>query len=211
MLVFVSCGGGEKKDDKQKETATEGKGDAPGATAESCTYSYDSTTTTIKWIAYKFTGKTPVEGKFESVMVTGTNSGTTATDVLKGAEFIIPVGSLQTGDTVKNKNIIEGFFANTSSQSAGTLFGKVNSITETEAKVTLNLIVEKEITLECRWEGEKVTATGTISLEDFGAMGAIEKLNKKCKKNHTGEDGVTKVWPEVTIMIETTLKKDCAE
>lgn len=216
LIVFVSCGGGDKKADKKKEE-TKGEAvnakDAPGAAAESCTYSYDTsgTSTTIKWIAYKFTSKTPVEGKFEKVVVSQTHPGPSPVDVLQGAEFHVIVGSLQTGDEAKNKNIIDGFFANTTSQSAVDIWGTVTEITETSVTINLNFIVEKEITLECKWEGEKVTATGTISLEEFEGMSAIEKLNKQCKKNHTGEDGVTKVWPEVTLMVETTLKKECAE
>lgn len=211
MLVLVSCGGGTKKDDKKKDESTKDKGAAPGAAVEESNYSYDSTTTKVKWIAYKFTGKTPVEGSFENIIVTGTNSGTSAIDVLQGAEFIITVGSLQTGDEAKNKNIVDGFFANITSQTAVNIFGKVTEITESSVTVLLNFVVEKEIKLECKWEGEKITATGTLSLEEFDAMGAVEKLNKKCKKNHTGEDGVTKVWPEVTVMVETTLKKEVVE
>lgn len=211
MIVFVSCGGGAKKEDKKKEAGTEGKDEAPGAAAESCTYSYDSTSTTVRWISYKFTGKTPVEGKFESVLVNGTHSGASPLDVLTGAEFIIPVGSIQTGDTAKNKNIIDGFFANTTSQTAVNIFGNVTAVSETSVTFLLNFIVEKEIILECKWEGEKITATGTLSLEEFEAMDAVKKLNQKCKKNHTGEDGITKVWPEVMIIVETTLKKDCVE
>jgi len=210
MIILVSCRGGEKKEDSKKDNSKD-KGAAPGAPAEEFIYSYDSTTTKIKWIAYKFTGKTPVEGTFESVLVSGTNSGPSATGVLIGSEFIIPVNSLQTGDEAKNKNIIEDFFANTTSQTAISIFGKVTAMTENSVTILLNFVVEKEITLECKWEGEKVTATGVLSLEEFEAMGAVKKLNKKCKKNHTGEDGVTKMWPEVTLMIETTLKKEAVE
>lgn len=208
MLVMVSCG--EKKTETKKDESTKDKGAAPGAAVEEFTYSYDSTTTKVKWIAYKFTGKTPVEGTFEKVSVSNNNPGSTPAEALNNAWISIPVSSLQTGDEEKNKNIIEHFFLKMTATTEIT--GSVREINETNAIITLKMNdMEGDVSLECKWEGEKLTASGTLSLENFMAQSAIDVLNKKCKKNHTGEDGITKVWPEVTIMVETTLKKESVQ
>ncbi|MFI5205010.1 MAG: hypothetical protein ACHQF2_10980, partial [Flavobacteriales bacterium] len=101
--TLFSCGG-------EKETTEEEKGTTEEVKEEVCTYSYDAATTIVQWTAYKFTEKSPVQGKFDSVVVTGTKSSEDVMEVINGATFEIKTASTQTNDKEKNGNIISAFF-----------------------------------------------------------------------------------------------------
>ena len=67
---------------------------------------------------------------------------------------------------------------------------------------------EKDIEMALRQEGDVVSITGSINLNDFKAQKALASLNTTCKDLHKGSDGKSVTWPEVNIYVSTTLKKN---
>lgn len=198
--TLVSCSGEKETEEKDEETAEVKK--------EVCTYSYDNTTTVVQWTAYKFTEKSPVQGKFDTIIVTGDKPSEDAMEVINGATFQIKTASTQTNDAEKNGNIIAAFFGkmlNTVS-----ITGTVKSVKDGKATISIKMNdVEKDVEGLVVYAEDKLSFKADISLDNWNGQAAIKSLNEKCKKNHTGTDGKLYVAPDVTLYVETTLKKEC--
>lgn len=200
-LLIVSCGGGHEAENQEPEVKQEPK----------CTYSYFNDSTKIKWTAYKLTEKAGVEGAFLDFTVEGTHENEDPKKALEGATFSIETNSTETNDTSRNGKIFRYFFM---SMNTPTITGSLKSFSEdgNTANIVIKMNeIEKEIAAPVKWEGEVVTIKTDINVEDWNGQDAIAALNKECKEKHTGTDGVSKLWPDVTIMIKTTLVKNCAE
>ena len=132
-VVVVSC-----SSPKQEEVAPE-KPIIEEGHETACVYSYQEATTQVMWVAYKYTQKTGVNGKFEDTKVEGTSTGANPSDVLNGATFEIQTGSVNSGDPTRDPKIVESFFGTL--VNGGSISGSVMSVegSETEGKVTFNL------------------------------------------------------------------------
>ena len=201
-VTLFSCGG-------EKETTEESPADDKGAVKEEvCTYSYDNATTIVQWTAYKFTEKAAVQGKFDTVIVSNTQTSEDPMAVLTASTFEIKTASLQTQDLEKNGNIISAFFGKMISTTSIT--GMVRSIDGGKAIISLKMnFVEMDVKGEITKVDDKIIFKADINLDTWNGQDAIKSLNEKCKKNHTGKDGKLYVAPDVTIYVETTLKKEC--
>ena len=90
-MVFVSsC----KKSEKKEVSLIEKK------------YSIIADSTKINWTAYKTTAKVPVNGQFKEITIENAKKDTTALGALNGLKFKIPVSSLITNDTIRDKKLI---------------------------------------------------------------------------------------------------------
>jgi len=48
---------------------------------------------------------------------------------------------------------------------------------------------------------------GIIDLASWDAQNAVDELNKVCKDLHIGKDGVSKLWPDVKVVIQLPFTK----
>jgi polyisoprenoid-binding protein YceI len=175
---------------------------------ETCTYAYDPISTSVNWTAYKLSSKDAVKGKFDSVMVENVTISEVAEEVLVGSNFTIYTSSLNSGDGERDPKIINSFF-NVMKETT-TITGKILEAINGNAKIQLTMngaslevpatyeVVENELKLKT-----------TINVPDWGAQNALDELNKVCSVRHTGPDGVKKLWPDVDVVVSTTLKKEC--
>ncbi len=205
-VLISACGGGDTA------TAVE-KPKQDSVKPEVCTYSYDSSATTIGFGAFKFTEKKEVKGGFLKFEVEGTKEDTIAFNVIEEASFKIDIEGLNTKDQARDFNIKSTFFAKMDSTSFIT--GHVKGLIKGEkgpdsvnVQVRMNNI-EKGVHLALNLNGQELSLTGTINLNDFKAQKALTSLNKTCKDLHKGSDGKSVTWPEVNIYVSTTLKKNC--
>ncbi len=206
-VLISACGGGETA-----PTAEKPKQDS--VKPEVCTYSYDSSATTIGFGAFKFTEKKEVKGGFLKFTVDSTKEDSVPFKVIEGAVFKIDIAGLDTKDAGRDFNIKSSLFAKMDSTSFIT--GKVKKVilsTDTTPNnptvlVSLKLNnVEREIVLMADIQkGIELSLMGTINLNDFKAQKALSSLNTTCKDLHKGSDGKSVTWPEVRIYVSTTLK-----
>ncbi|PCJ88186.1 MAG: hypothetical protein COA57_03655 [Flavobacteriales bacterium] len=199
--LIISCGS------PQQSTKKEQPEPSP-APKEKCTYSYNHSSTGIYWTAYKHTAKAPVQGQFDSLEVTGANPSENATDVLDGLQFKIFTSSINSKDAARDKKIIESYFG--AMESTDVISGSVKSAVDGKATLLLKINnIEKEQTAEYKIEGEVLTLTAVVDIVNWEGQGAVESLNKVCYERHTSTDGTSKLWPDVKILVETTLNKEC--
>lgn len=194
-LVLSSC-----KQEK-KDGATQ-----PEETVENAIkYVVKSEATNVKWVAYKTTEKVPVGGEFATLNFED-KGGATPEEALNNLEFSIPVSSLFTKDETRDEKLKTSFFG--AMLNPELLKGKIKyadnaySADITMNGVTANLPLEVSIT-----DDRRVSMKGTMNLNDWDALGALESLNKVCFDLHKGADGVSKTWEDVAIEVNTYLRE----
>ena len=199
LSVFaISCGENtdEHSDDKVEEKV------------EVCTYAYNPGSTTIGWTAFKFTEKKGVSGVFDQVDVLIANNSEDMLQTLSGASFTIPVSSINSENPERDLKLQNSFFG--TMEATEIISGLVKSIDNENATVEISMNgISKDYNGTVVVEGEKVNFTTTINMVDFEAQSSVDSLNIVCGDLHTGEDGISKLWSEVDINVETTLVKEC--
>lgn len=190
IMVFVSsCKKNEKKEVNQVEK----------------TYSVIADSTKINWTAYKTTAKVPVNGQFAEIIIENVKKDSTALGALNGLKFKIPVSSLITNDTIRDKKLKEYFFGAMKNSSVITGTVHINKDNASTVDLTLNGIT-RELPIAYIVADNKVTIIGNMELDNWQAKVALEALNVVCKDLHTGDDGITKTWSDVKIEVVAILK-----
>ncbi|MFT6137975.1 MAG: hypothetical protein ACJAUJ_001065 [Salibacteraceae bacterium] len=205
-LALAACG----SEGGKEETKTEKK--EVKLAEQACNYSYNADGVTASWTAFKFTEKSGVGGKFDSVIVTTMGSVDSPEKMLGGLTFNIPISSTNTNNSDRDMKIVESFFGtliNTEMISGSIMSMKGNS-EEGTAMVSLSMndsTFQQEVSYKI--EGAQVSLMGTIDVGNWDGNAAIAALNKVCDDLHKGEDGISKLWPTVDISIVALLNSDC--
>ncbi|HEY9221421.1 MAG TPA: YceI family protein [Lutibacter sp.] len=189
MVFISSCKKNEKKEIIQIEK----------------TYSVIADSTKINWTAYKTTAKVPVNGQFAEITIENVKKDSTALGALNGLKFKIPVSSLITNDTIRDKKLKEYFFGAMKNSNVITGTVHINKDNASTVDLTLNGIT-RELPIAYIVADNKVTIIGNMELDNWQAKAALEALNVVCKDLHTGEDGITKTWSDVKIEVIAILK-----
>ena len=197
-LLFVSCKGGSDEADQNQDDAV-----------ESCTYSYNPSSSVLDWTAFKTTEKVAVKGSFNTLTVVGTNSSEDPLKVLQGATFEIPVATVNSQNPERDKKITENFFGAMINTSL--ISGEVKSFDNGAVFLNIHLNdVVREVKGSYTMNDNGVfTLDATLDLGNFDGKGAIASLNKICGKLHAGADGISKLWETVDLHFETSFKKEC--
>jgi len=196
-LVAVSTQFASCKSEAKKEPIKEVKAEKIYA------YSLKKSKNDVNFVAYKTTDKVPVKGMFKTVKITGAGEGDSIKEAINGAEFSIPVGSIETNDSGRNVKI-QNFFFGVMTKSK-VLKGKLMLEDDTKgfAEFTMNGITEK-LPFEYTIEGNSFKMNAIMNIDKWNAQAAIASLNEVCKALHAGADGVSKTWSEVAINIVST-------
>lgn len=195
---LFSCGGESEKE----------SGDKTEITKAACTFSYIPDSTNLKWTAYKFNARAGVSGTFNQITVSNTSTSENPLDVLAGATFNIETSTVNSGDPERDPKLVAHFFNNLIATEAIT--GKIVSIKDGEAVVTIKMNDKSVDVIGKILENHtKVSLKVSINMADFDGLNAITTLNEVCSAKHTDEDGESKLWPDVDIIVSTVLKKDC--
>ncbi len=196
VFQFTSCKSEQKKEEK-KETPTTVEKTAP--------YSLKNADNNINFVAYKTTEKVPVKGTFKEVELLKGGEGNSVKEAINGAEFKIPVSSIETKDNGRNLKIRKFFFG--IMENTISLTGKLMIENDSlgTASFTMNGVTEK-LPFKYTING-KVFAMNTImNIDKWNAKNAVDSLNVVCKDLHKGADGISKTWSEVAINVISTFK-----
>lgn len=206
-VVLTSCGA-KKEEKKAEDEAAQAK-----ASAQTCTYTYDKAGTMLTWTAYKFTDKTGVSGKFDQFDVAGNTTGDSPKAILENLAFEIPVQSVNSNEADRDAKIKAQFFG--TMMETEMLSGKIASVTGDDTKGTLTFDFNMNGQTKQLQGDYTIDETGLVKIKaemdimGWGAGDALAALNKVCEELHKGSDGISKLWPNVTISIQSQLKKEC--
>ncbi len=185
-------------------------GETTETTADSVQfYEYQRAFTKLTWTAYKTTAKIGVNGSFDEFNVDpGVNYGT-VTALLDQLEFSIPVSTTNSENEERDGKIVASFFG--SMMNTESIAGKFTSVAGNDTSGSIRIEISMndiayEVDGTYAADGNKVTINTSLHLGDWKAEPSVDALNKVCDDLHKGEDGVSKLWPNVDIVIETSLK-----
>lgn len=199
-FVLVQC----KEKPEQKKDMISGK--------DGCSYSYNHETTELKWTAFKFTEKVGVGGTFDKVTVTNAKESSSPAEVVENIEFSIDTTSVNSANEDRDKKISNSYFGTL--EGGQSITGKVKAFDRTtsgKATVGLNINgVSKDIEFDYKYMNtHEYELWGSVNIEDFEGIKAVESLNKVCHDLHIGKDGISKLWPDVEIRVFTRLTEKC--
>lgn len=170
-------------------------------------FSVEPKTITVKWTGYKTTEKKAVNGKFEKIIVTNTKSSTSAIEALNGAQFEIPISSLNSGNEERDGKLKQLFFG--VMEATLSLTGILHLNDNGTGTINLKMNgVQKEIPITYIASAQLVELEGTMNLDDWNAQPALASLAKACFELHKGPDGISKTWNEVTVGAAIYLNKE---
>ena len=202
-LLLFSCGESNQKSEKTEQTEQ-----ANQRAERICTYDYNPTATSIEWTAYKTTEMIGVDGAFDEFALSDTKAGNSAFEVFQDASFIIPIASLNTQNPDRDEKIKTFFFETVNTD---TLAGRLVAFNE-DGTATINIEmneVQREVVAQIEEEENRLTLSTKIDVSAWNASSGIDALNEVCYDLHKGADGISKLWPDVSIKISTILDKTC--
>ncbi len=187
LFVVVSCKNAKKETSKTNEAK----------------YVLANAVNSINFTAFKTTQRIGVKGQFTEVEITNNQQGNTVKEAINGAEFKVPVSSIETNDSSRNAKLVMFFFGTMANTEY--LSGKINLTDEVNGFVDfkMNDITEK-LPFTYTIEGNVFSMKALMNVDNWKGQEAIAKLNSACEELHMGEDGITKTWSEVEIEITTT-------
>lgn len=221
MMFFFSCGnekksdGSQKTDDANKDSSAtkDAKPAADAGEKASCTYTYVHDSTTVHWTAFKFTSRAGVDGKFDSCAVTPAKAKGKVKAIMQGLTFTIPVKESNSNNEDRDMKILENFWG--TMQKTQNITGTITSVEgdAQQGKAKVDLVMngqtqQVEANYQVMDDGH-FELTTNVNTSNFGGEPAIAALNEVCKKLHTGEDGKSKLWPDVDVKVAGYFAKDC--
>lgn len=203
ILACMACSSDQKApEQKPAETKKEQKVETISITKEKIK---------ANWTAYKFTERAGVSGVFDEIIIKDKMYGATIKDVLTGVKFEIPVTSINSNNPERDKKIANSFFGSMNKTTA--LKGSINSINGNNKQGTCKVSLQmNDLTKPLNMEYHLVDDSyyvlkGIIDLNDWEAGNAVAELNKVCKDLHIGKDGISKLWPDVKVVIQLPFTK----
>ncbi len=190
-------------------TNTKEVDNADEAVLDSCTYAYDAASTKLAWTAYKFTAKAGVSGVFNKFEVSpAVEQAGSVEELLNGMAFVLDHTSIFSGDEVRDPKIIKFFFG---AMADSTIKGKLKNVKIADNKGTceVELLMNGQTFSQLSnlaLEGNTITLTTELDMNAWNAQNAVDALNEQCKELHTGEDGISILWPNISISVTSVLK-----
>lgn len=206
-LLLLSCSSKDEKSDAGEEKDTSSNEEV---IQETCTYSYNPESTEVSWIAFKLADKQAVNGSFLTFDIQGATEAASVTDLLNSLNGSVSLQSVSTNDTLRDWKIEHFFFG----MMSDTLQAKarIENASYTSADFILSLNgVEKSIPAKVNYSSGELSLECEINIMDFNAQKSHEAINKACEEKHKGNGDEAVTWPEVKILISTTLDIDCQE
>ena len=173
-----------------------------------CSYQLDTDKATVEATGYKFTEKLAVAGQFTGFSVNKNELQAKALDLLQGLVVTVDLLTLDSGNSLRNKNMRETLFANIIGDSKAIVTVKVVKEKTLETELSLN---DKVMPVSFDYTISKglIQATGVVDLAKFAMGEQITALRKRCSSLHTGADGKSVTWTDFTLKVTAPLKQTC--
>jgi len=203
ILASIACSSDQKTpEQKPKEVKKEQKIETISITKEKIK---------VNWTAYKFTERAGVSGVFDEIIIKDKMYGTSIKDILHSLKFEIPVTSINSNNPERDQKLVNSFFGTLNNTPA--LKGFINSINGNNKQGTCKVSLQmndmtKPLDMEYHLvDDQYYVLKGIIDLASWDAQNAVDELNKVCKDLHIGKDGVSKLWPDVKVVIQLPFTK----
>ena len=167
-------------------------------------YTFDHSGISLQWTAYKFTEKLGVSGTFDELEVRPENGPGTISDLLKDTEIAIHTHSVNSDNEIRDPKLRASFFKVLNTD---TIRGKILNAENDSG--SLELIMNKlsnEVVYKYALKEDTLHLTAHLNIPLWNGQEALDSLNKACYVLHTGTDGVSKLWPDVDVLVKIPIK-----
>jgi hypothetical protein len=195
-VVVLSCNNSEKN--KTKSTV-----DKPSEQLYS--YSVDTTGISVLWTAYKFTDKVGVPGTFDRISFNNTEASGSIENLLNKAQLSIQTASVNSNNAIRDPKINTFFFKPFNTPE---IKGTILDAKEGEGMVKLYMNrTTHETPFTYSIENDTIKVIAHLDLGYWNGEEGITSLNTECYDLHKGADGISKLWPDVDVVIKLPVRK----
>ncbi len=194
LLSLASC-------NQKSGDAVKGETSLEKTLEKASNYTYHPLSISLQWTAYKTTKKDPVSGTFQKIHWKNLKSAQNPENTVENLYFKIDASSVFTNNSTRDQTIYEYLYGKM--LEGNYIEGRTEKIMP--EKQTIRMVirmngVEKQTDFTYTLNDSILHAVATIDLEkEFNAGEALYFLHTACKDKHTGEDGISKTWPEVKL------------
>lgn len=181
--------------------------------SENCELKYDPFKTKVKWMAFKFTERTGVEGTFDKIAVTQGSKSATIQDLAESIKFKIDINSINSNNIDRDTKIKNIFFLSmVDTKEITGEFRNIkinNELGKAELYLKMNNKENSTPVAFILKNGKELELKGKIDLLQWNAAKSVEALNKECEMLLKGKDEKSKLWNDVEVYMTTELIKIC--
>lgn len=175
---------------------------------KACDYSFDVENSVVEGTGFKYTEKTGVTGKFTGFKLNKTESKKSPKDLLNDLVVTVELMKLDSGNTIRDKNMRETLFAGILGDSVATVTVKKVMDKKISAEIKINEKTQM-VDFDYSTNGQVMTATGVFDAMKFALGDQIAALKKRCGSLHTGSDGKSVTWTDFALKVTAKLKETC--
>jgi hypothetical protein len=157
----------------------------------------------LLWTAYKFTDKVAVSGTFDQFELTTIENTSTPENLLVGNKIMINTHSVNTENPIRDAKIRIHFF---DVMETDTILGEIISAKNGKGKLMLELHQMKDtVSYTYMNQLDTLVVNTAIDLNNWNGQKAINSLNTECYELHMGPDKISKLWPDINIILKIPL------
>ena len=180
------------------------------AFAEDCTYQFDIKNSLVQGTGYKFTDKQGVTAKFKSFKLNRNKRQKSVEDLIRGLVVTVNLKTLDSGDPLRDRNILETLFAKLVGGATATV--SVKSLTDKSIQTELKINNKSQkVEFDYSVQGDVLTARGRFDSLQYAFGKPIESLKKRCGPLHVGKDGKSVTWTDFGLSVKAKILKTCAK
>lgn len=178
------------------------------AKGKECSYEFDKENSVVEGTGFKFTEKTGVKGTFPGFEINKSTKAKSPKELLDGLEVTVNLITLDSGNELRDKNILETLFTGILGDSVAVV--KVKKVTDKkiETEMTLNEKTQK-VDFDYSIKDDVISAKGVFDATQYALGDQIEAFKKRCGSLHTGSDGKSVTWTSFDLAVTAKLKKTC--
>lgn len=160
---------------------------------------------TLQWTAYKTTERIGVSGSFDSVAINSEKTTGTIKELLTNTKVKIRTASVNSKNEIRDPKTVAFFFGKFSVPNE--ILATVDSANAEKAFMSITMNgVTKPVEANYTIKNNVLEMTTVLHTPDWNAEAGLTALNNECEDLHKGEDGVSKLWPEVSVAIRCPLE-----
>lgn len=196
LLPLLSCNDSQNNPSAQQDRIPSSKNE---------TYTLDDLGISLVWTAYKFTDKIAVSGTFEDYTITKENESGSIERVLNKLKIAIPTECVDSGNAIRDFKLRSSFFEAFKTFS---ISGTVLNAEEGEGIIKLQM---NNISLNTPYTyslyNDTIVLFTHLDLKKWKGETALSGIKKECEAHLEGTDGISKLWPDVDVVVKLPVLK----
>jgi len=176
--------------------------------SQACTYEFDVDNSKVAGTGFKYTEKTGVTAQFSGLKLNKKEKQSSVKKLLEGLVVTIDLMTLDSGNSLRDKNMRETLFSGILGDSVATI--TVKNVTDKKIDTEFKMNEKTQnISFTYSIKDEMINAKGSFDVLKFALGDQLAALKKRCASLHTGSDGKSVTWSDFALSVKAKIKKVC--